>query len=135
MSMKQSDAHVELTVPAQDRMMMCVRLTTAGILSRAELPLDALDDVRMAVEEACNCLMQYASCGTLHLRYDLTGEAVNVQICAEECSADRQQSSDDELFTIRCILLSMVDDVQLSGKSEGIDTILLTKRLEMVKCG
>ena len=48
---------VELSVPASRDMMLVLRLTTAGVIARASLTVDRMDDVKMAVEEACNCLI------------------------------------------------------------------------------
>ena len=46
---------VELKVPAEQNMMLVLRLTTAGVVARAGLTVDRMDDVKMAVEEACSC--------------------------------------------------------------------------------
>lgn len=129
MSVKAGQGNIELIVPAEDRMMMCVRLTTSGALAHVPLPLDALDDVRLAVEEACNCLIHFAGCAKLHLRYALGDDMVSVSVNAEGPGKGRQNPSEDELYTIRCILLSMVDEVKLSGSCDGLASILLTKRL------
>ena len=48
---------VELKLPAEQNMMLVMRLTTAGVVARAGLTVDRMEDVKMAVEEACNCLI------------------------------------------------------------------------------
>ena len=48
---------VELKLPAEQNMMLVLRLTTAGVVARAGLTVDRMEDVKMAVEEACNCLI------------------------------------------------------------------------------
>ena len=125
-----TNAHIELEIPAQERMMMCVRLTTSGVLVRTNLTLDALEDMRLAVEEACNCLMQFAGCATLRLAYDIEERRIVVQVGAQKCCHNKNLPSEDELYTIRCILLSMVDEVQLSGQDEGLTGIQLIKHFE-----
>ena len=48
---------VELSFPSDKSMMLVLRLTAAGVLARAGLTVDVMDDVKLAVEEACNCLI------------------------------------------------------------------------------
>ena len=48
---------ISLTVPADKSMMLVIRLTTAGVLARARLTVDAIDDMKMAVEEACTLMI------------------------------------------------------------------------------
>ncbi len=119
---------IELIVPAEERMMMCVRLTTSGVLARAALPLDAAEDLKLAVEEACNCLIKFSGCSTLHVKYALEAAALNVRICAECRDGQPNVPTKDELYTIRCILQSMVDEVTLSGADCGLCAIALSAR-------
>ena len=46
-----SENAISLTVPADKSMMLVIRLTTAGVLARARLTVDAIDDMKMAVEK------------------------------------------------------------------------------------
>ena len=41
---------VDLLVAAQKEMMLIVRMTTLGVLARAGLTLDDMDDMKMAVD-------------------------------------------------------------------------------------
>ena len=52
-----SENVISLTVPADKSMMLVIRLTTAGVLARARLTVDAIDDMKMAVEEACTLMI------------------------------------------------------------------------------
>ena len=40
---------VELKLPAEQNMMLVMRLTTAGVVARAGLTVDRMEDVKMAV--------------------------------------------------------------------------------------
>ena len=51
---------VELSVPAHRDMMLVLRLTTAGVVARAGLGVDRINDVKMAVEEACALIIETA---------------------------------------------------------------------------
>jgi serine/threonine-protein kinase RsbW len=48
---------VTLTIPGIGAYLGIVRTTTAGIAARQRFPLDAIEDLRIAVDEACNLLL------------------------------------------------------------------------------
>ena len=103
---------VELKLPAQRSMMLVIRLTTAGVIARAGLGVDRMDDVKMAVEEACSCLMSDGVSGTLRLRFAREGGQLLIRICADDgCAAP--QADPDELQVEKCILEALVDGVTL----------------------
>lgn len=125
------DSVVELRLPARPNMMLVVRLTTAGVLARSGLTIEAMDDVKMAAEEACNCLIRSSGCPFLRVRYQVEGGAFLLDIRAQDCDSGctRNGIDDDEVSVIRCVLLSMVDDAELSFEGGCLRGITLRKRL------
>ena len=55
---------VEVRVLAQPEALVTVRTVAGDLAARAEFPLDAVDDLRLAVDEACTCLAGLARPGT-----------------------------------------------------------------------
>ncbi|MDD7926924.1 ATP-binding protein [Actinomycetospora chibensis] len=55
---------MELRVLAQPEALVTVRTVAGDLAARAEFPLDAVDDLRLAVDEACTCLAGLARPGT-----------------------------------------------------------------------
>lgn len=55
---------VELRVLATPDALVTVRTVAGDLAARAEYPLDAVDDLRLAVDEACTCLAELARPGT-----------------------------------------------------------------------
>ena len=55
---------VELRVPAVPEALVTVRTLAGDLAARAEFPLDEVDDLRLAVDEACTCLAELARPGT-----------------------------------------------------------------------
>lgn len=51
---------VELRVRAVPEALVTVRTVAGDLAARAEFPLDAVDDLRLAVDEACTCLAELA---------------------------------------------------------------------------
>ncbi len=60
MPMKTIEAQrpIELTLPAGARMLLIIRLITGGRHGARRADGGCLEDVKMAVEEACNCLLR-----------------------------------------------------------------------------
>ncbi len=121
--------NILLTVPANDAMMLVIRLTTSGVLMRSGLTLDAIDDVKMAVEEAAACLIKFASCSGVHICYAPDDDELHIRLEGERCCKSEITATPGELNTIRYILESMVDRVRLSGCDSGLTTIELFKTL------
>jgi len=122
---------IDLKLPAQRSMMLVLRLTTAGVVARIGLGVDRMDDVKMAVEEACNCLISDESAQEqLCLSFSVADQQLCVRICADEgCHAP--VAEEDELGIVRCILESLVDDVQMRIRDGELRAVELRVALNM----
>ncbi len=114
-------------------MMLIVRMTTTGVMSRAGLTLDEMDDMKMAVDEACNLMMlQTPVCQTLCVTYEYTAENVTVSIHGQGVSdaVVGEETADHAamLEVVGCILESMVDEVDMTPRADGG-----TEMIRMVK--
>ena len=115
---------VELALPAQQNMMLVLRLTTAGVVARAGLTVDRMDDVKLAVEEACNCLIGDANGPErLRLRFIKEDGALRIAICGE--GGNRVSVGEDEREIVRCILQAMVDGVEIHAEGSAITGVEL----------
>lgn len=63
------DSEVVLTVPSQAAYVHVLRSVAASVAARLDLPVDDIDDLRMAIDEASSQLLMLGpSAGTLTLR-------------------------------------------------------------------
>lgn len=116
---------VELRLPAQQSMMLVLRLTTAGVVARAGLTVDRLDDVKLAVEEACSCLIDSPEPPKrLCLRFSQEESVLLIRISGED-EAGCVAMSHDEAGVVGCILEALVDGVELCMSGEGIRALEL----------
>jgi len=69
---------VSVTVPADVSYVSTLRLTTASLAARCGLTVDDIEDLRLAVDEACSLLLPHAKAGSnLDLHFVLTqGEII-----------------------------------------------------------
>lgn len=124
------DRTVDMSLPADRDMMLVARLTASGVLARSGLTVDVLDDLKMAVEEALGLMMaQIAPPGRVALQFHL-GKCHMVFTC--ECADGCKTGipiDDTELEVVRCILASLVDEVELSTQNGVIQYIRLQMAL------
>lgn len=122
---------VELSVAADAGMMLVLRLTTAGVIARAGLTVDVMDNLKMAVEEACNCLIgQKEPPQRLKLAFTCEDGALVIRVCAEDMHCPETAVDETELEIVRCILGSLADSVSFDMCEGWIRSIEL--RCELV---
>jgi len=114
---------VELKLPAQQNMMLVLRLTTAGVIARAGLTVDRMDDVKLAVEEACSCLISAAQAPErLCLRFSEDAQGMKISVCGD-CQCGGAAINEDELAVVKCILENLVDGVDVCMHGDAIGAI------------
>ena len=76
-----SRADVELRLPADGAYVSVLRTTTAGLAARLDFTMDDIEDLRMAVGEACALVLPEADPGaTLECRFHLAPSELTVSV-------------------------------------------------------
>ncbi|MGI6240291.1 MAG: hypothetical protein ACOYI5_11790 [Christensenellales bacterium] len=121
---------IEMSLPAEKDMMLVARLTASGVLARSGLTVDALEDLKMAVEEALGLMMaQIAPPGRIALQFSIGDKAMVFTCeCADGCQTGLP-IDETELEVATCILDSLVDTAEVSTANGIIRYIRLTKAL------
>ncbi len=102
---------VKLTIPARPRFLRLARLTAAGIGTDLGFSLQDIEDLRVAVDEACACLMQdceddeHKSGHHLELTYEVLGDKLLIEGSAP-CAVGRTV----EIHPVARELLDMTAD-------------------------
>jgi serine/threonine-protein kinase RsbW len=80
--------HVELRLPADSAYLSVLRTATAGLAARLDFTLDDIEDLRIAVDEACALLLQQADTDAeLLCEFDLDDDALAVRVSTPTQSA------------------------------------------------
>ncbi|WP_341717454.1 anti-sigma regulatory factor [Micromonospora sp. FIMYZ51] len=75
------DDVVHLTVPADGGYLGVLRTATAGLAARLQFALDEIEDLRIAVDEACAMLLAIAAReADLDCRFAVTEDALTVEV-------------------------------------------------------
>ncbi|CAN5892069.1 anti-sigma regulatory factor [soil metagenome] len=102
-------AEVVLTVPADGVFLAVVRTATAGLAARLDLTLDDIEDLRIAVDEACALLLQQARVDSaVTVAFTLTEGALNIQATAT-CDRPELPSRDGFSWTVLAALTTHLD--------------------------
>ncbi len=99
---------VELRIPADSAFLAVLRTATAGLAARLDFTLDDIEDLRIAVDEACAMVLPQARTGSdLTCAFHLSPRTLAVSVSAE-CDAPRQPSRDGFAWTVLAALTSSV---------------------------
>ena len=83
----QPDAEVRL--PAETAYVAVLRMAAAGIAARLDFTLDDVDDLKMAVGEACAMVLATATPeGSLYADFFLDDDSIEVRVSADAVSPD-----------------------------------------------
>ena len=100
------DEEIRLAVPAAPEYARLARLTVAGLATRLGFSYDEVEDLRIAVGEACSVLIDDPASGRLDVVYRLGADALEVEAAADH--ADGHHS--DATTLTEQILAAVVDD-------------------------
>lgn len=116
---------VTVELPAVGAYLSVLRTATAGLAARLDFTLDDIEDLRIAVDEACAMLLGNAVPGTpLRCAFELTGDVLAVDVSVQ--TADGAQPDRDTFaWTVLSALAGEVDS--WSDDSDRV-TISLHKR-------
>lgn len=124
-----SEDVVVLTVPADGAYLSVLRTATAGLAARLHFTLDEIEDLRIAVDEACAMLLPGLTADTdLTCRFDVADTALSVAVSAP-AHPDRQLPG-TQTFAWQ-VLTALAGQVE-AEQSETTATIRLIKRRSAV---
>jgi serine/threonine-protein kinase RsbW len=118
---------VDVRVPANGAYVATLRLTAASLGARCDLTIDDIEDLRLAVDEACALLLPHAQAGsTMHARFELfSGRlAVTTTVVAPDASI----ASPDRSGFAWSVLSALASDVQVTGDETSLAITVMKRR-------
>ena len=116
---------VQLRLPAAGAYLSVLRTATAGLASRLDFTIDDIEDLRIAVDEACAMLLAQAVPGAdLECRFELTADAIDVAVSV--LTLDGQEPSRDTFAWT--VLTALAGQVSSSVDADLRVTLTLHKR-------
>jgi serine/threonine-protein kinase RsbW len=116
---------VLLAVPADGAYLGVLRTAAAGLAARLQFTLDEIEDLRIAVDEACGMLLRIAApAAPLQCRFVLTGGELGVEVAVP--AAPGAASPDTGSFAWK--MLTGLAGAARAEMTDHMATIVLTAR-------
>ena len=106
-TMQAQPGRIELSLPASSRYMRLARLMASGVATSSGLPLEEVEDFRIAVDELCSTLIEMGEGQPIHLSFEMARDALVVHATTP---AARPATIDDERLTLSRQILDVVTD-------------------------
>lgn len=120
----QGDDVVELRLPADGAYLSVLRTATAGLAARLDFTLDEIEDLRIAVDEACAMLLPDAVQGAeLTCLFSLAAEALSVTVSVPSRTG-RMPRRNTFAWTV---LTALAGEVDATVDSAGTVSVTLLK--------
>jgi len=114
---------VDLTVPADPAYISVLRTVTASLAARRDFTIDEIDDLRIAVDEACALLLPHATTGaTLSASFGGTDDSLLVDV-----SVPSEDGAKPDQTSFAWMVLAALADTVSSSADDGRLALTLTK--------
>ena len=111
-------AEVSVTVPARADFVRLLRGVAASVGARMDLTFDRIDDLRIAVDEACAQLLD-TQASSLTMRVRPGEDGVSVDVCADGDAAAVWPPEDVEESLAWRVLSGIADEVRFERTDDG----------------
>jgi serine/threonine-protein kinase RsbW len=120
-----TDDVVILSVPANATYLAVLRTATAGLAARLQLGLDEIEDLRIAVDEACAILLPMAAPGAdVTCRFGVTPASLVVDVSTPLRPGQTLPGTESFSWQVLTALAGQVS----ASTADGVATIQLTKK-------
>jgi serine/threonine-protein kinase RsbW len=106
-TMPSTAGRIELSLPADSRYMRLARLMASGVATTGGLPLEEIEDFRIAVDEVCATLIEMGDGEPIWLTFELAQDELVVQATT---AAGRDQTIDNDRLALSRQILDVVTD-------------------------
>jgi serine/threonine-protein kinase RsbW len=116
---------VVISLPASSAYLSVLRTATAGLAARLDFTIDEIEDLRIAVDEACAMLLPQAVPGA-EISCEFALEADTITVAVSVFTLDGEEPSRDTFAWT--VLAALAGDVSSNSDVEKRVTITLRKR-------
>ena len=127
--MKSETDNIELILPFKAEYVSIARLTVSGVANRIGFDIETIEDIKVALAEVCNKLINTGSDKVEHFRitFQISNKNLNIVFDCQDESLKCIFPDGDEEFGIS-IINALMDNVELCNESSFI--LSMSKGLE-----
>ena len=116
---------IDLAVPATPEYVGLIRSAAAHIAAHADLTIDAIDDLRLAVDEAFAVLIAHKpESGVVTIKFQIHSERLDIELTGPAGSPPPDKTS-----FAWTVLSALVHEVSAVTSPAGLVTLLLTAKV------
>jgi serine/threonine-protein kinase RsbW len=118
--------YVHVRMPAESAYLSVLRTATAGLAARLDFTLDEIEDLRIAIDEACAMLLAQAIPGTdLECGFELGADQVTITVSVT-AAEPKMPARDTFAWTVLSALAGTVDS--RLGPGDRVAIVLVKRR-------
>lgn len=117
--------HIDISLPADSRYMRLARLMASGVATTSGLPLEEVEDFRIAVDELCATLIEMGDGAAIRLTFELSPAAVVVRATTP---SGGDVALDEERLVLSRQILDVVTDGHDLAQLDG-DLVLTARKV------
>ena len=127
-------AVVEVRIPALPEWVGVARLAAAGIASRLQFSIEDIEDLKIAVAEACTCCIQNPGSGDIRIACEVGAKSISITVeragVGRGASKTSSSSDDPDLGGLGVFLIrALMDDVTYQADAASGTRLTLSKHL------
>jgi hypothetical protein len=119
--------HIVVTVPARSEYARTVRLVAGELASRIGMSIDAIDDVKLATEEAFVLAAGYPGADEVSFAFDLAAHGIEILVGPLPASRPDEAGGEPGERYARFILDAVCDECEIFER-DGASFVQLLKR-------
>lgn len=126
---------IKMKIPANPDYVSIVRLTTSGIANKVGFAMDDIEDIKVAVSEACTNAVKHSEDNTVSVKYSLIENGLEIEIKDNGKGYDINSIGTPDLSNPKesglglFIIQALMDEVKIESKGNHGTTIKMTKYL------
>ena len=126
---------IKMEIPANPDYVSILRLTTSGIANKLGFSMDDIEDMKVAVSEACSNAVKHSEDNKVSINFNLLNNGIQIEIIDNGKGYDIDAIETPDLSNPKegglglFIIQTLMDEVDIESKGNQGTTIKMTKYL------
>ena len=126
---------IKMEIPANPDYVSILRLTTSGIANKLGFSMDDIEDMKVAVSEACSNAVKHSEDNKVSINFNLLNNGIQIEIIDNGKGYDVDSIETPDLTNPKegglglFIIQTLMDEVNISSRGNQGTTIKMTKYL------
>ena len=126
---------IKMEIPANPDYVSILRLTTSGIANKLGFSMDDIEDMKVAVSEACSNAVKHSEDNKVSINFNLLNNGIQIEIIDNGKGYDVDSIETPDLSNPKegglglFIIRTLMDEVNISSRGNQGTTIKMTKYL------